>query len=595
MQKQRNFPKRRSAHAKRPVRRAIKHTTSSTTKVVAKIPDVPLDAIRIIPLGGTEEVGRNMTVIEGPHDIIIVDAGLQFKFEETPGIDYIIPNVKYLEERKHKIRGLFITHGHLDHIGAIPFVLAKIGNPQIYSRRFGAMLIAKRQEEFPNEPKLKMSIIEGNETFRFTDFAVDSFPISHTIPDSMGLLIETKLGRIAFIEDVRVDNVDGRPTLEEEEQYKRFKERELLLLTMDSTSIEKPGFSVAETTVVKNLERFIKDAPGRLIIGTFASQIERVISIIEIVERYGKKVVIDGRSMKTNVEISRQLNLLTSKNIIPIEDINKYPPNKIVIIATGSQGEEYSVLWRVANKSHQHITLNKSDTVLLSSSIIPGNDYPISKLKDNLYRQEAKIITYRDSDIHASGHGNRGELEWIHTQFKYRFFMPVHGHHFMLRQHADLAMSLGLPYERAIVPENGAIIEFYEGGQKWRRLKERAPSELTLVDGFSVGDMQNVVLRDRQALSQDGIFVVIAVVDVRTGKIRKSPDIISRGFIYLKESQELIAETRSIAKKTVEDGCRGLHPVDFEFIKKNLTDNISRFLFQQTAKRPLVIPVVLSV
>jgi len=573
----------------------FRKTGRPVTKIMSKIPEVELGTIRIVPLGGVEEVGRNMTVIEGPHDIIIVDCGLQFKYEETPGIDYIIPNTRYLEERKHKIRGMFITHGHLDHIGAIPYTMAKIGNPPIYVRQFGSVMIAKRQEEFPREPKLKMNVLEGGEKVQFTDFAIETFPISHTIPDSMGLVVDTKLGPIAFIEDVRVDNVNGVVTAEEVKQYEQFKKRDFLLLTMDSTSIEKPGFSVSESLVVENLERFIKEAVGRLFIGTFASQIERVISIIELTEKYGKKVVISGRSMENNVEISKQLKLIKSKNIIPIQEINNYPANKIVVIATGSQGEEYSTLWRMAHKSDRHLTLNRQDTVLLSSSIIPGNEYSISKLKDNLYRQEAKIVTYRDSDIHASGHGNRGELEWIHRQFKYRFFLPVHGHHFMLRQHAELAFSLGLPRENAIVPDNGSIIEFYESGQKWRKLKEKAPSELTLVDCFSVGDMQNVVLRDRQLLAEDGIFVVIAVVDSRTGKIRKSPDIISRGFVYLKESQELIQESRTIAKKTVEDGSRGMHPIDFEFIKKTLTDNLSRFLHQKTAKRPLVIPVVLSV
>jgi len=561
----------------------------------SKIPEVLPNTVRVIPLGGVEEIGKNITLIEGPNDIIIIDCGLQFKYEETPGIDYIIPDTRYLEERKHKIRGLFITHGHLDHIGAIPYVLAKIGNPPIYSRQFGAMMILKRQEEFPTAPKIKMNILEGHELVRFTDFGIQTFPISHTIPDSMGLIIETKIGSIAFIEDVRVDNINGQPTEEEIAQYQQFKDKEFLLLTMDSTSIEKPGFSISETVVVENLERFIKEANGRVIIGTFASQIERVINIINLTEKYGKKIIIEGRSMKTNIEISKQLKLIKAKNIIPIEAMNDYPINKIVIIATGSQGEEYSALWRIANKSHQHITLNKTDTVLLSSSIIPGNDYAITKLKDNLYRQEAKIVTYRDSDIHASGHGSRGELEWIHRQFKYRFFMPVHGHHFMLRQHTDLAISLGLPATNAIIPDNGSIIEFYEGGQKFRKLREKAPAELSMVDGFSVGGTQNVVIRDRQLLAEDGIFVVITVVDSKNGKIRKSPDIISRGFVYLKEAQELIRESRLIAKRTVEEGTRGMHPIDFEYIKKNLTDNISKFLFQKTNKRPLVIPVVLAV
>src|SRR3989344_6035707 len=425
------------------MRRDIQTNQRLVKKVDDSLPPIEKGVIRIIPLGGVEEIGKNMTLIEYEDDIIVVDAGFQFKEEDTPGIDYIIPNTKYLNERKHKIRGLFITHGHLDHIGGIPYIIEQIGNPPIYTRRFGGVMIQKRQEEFPHLPALNMKILDGNETVTLgKNFKVKSFPISHTIPDSMGLVIKTPIGDIAFIEDVRVDNMQGVPTQEEEEQYKQFKDEKFLLLTMDSTSIEKHGFSLSESTVTKNIEKIIKDVKGRLIIGTFASQVERIISIIEIADKYGKKVAVEGRSMKTNIEIIKQLELLRSKNLIPLEDLSNYPPDKIVMIVTGAQGEEFAALMRIANKSHKQVALTKSDTVLLSSSIIPGNEYAITKLKDNLYRQEAKIITYLESDIHSGGHGYRGELEWIHKQINYRFFMPVHGHHYMLRMHAEMARSL---------------------------------------------------------------------------------------------------------------------------------------------------------
>ena len=563
-------------------------------KEMAKIPPVG-DNIRIIPLGGVEEIGRNMTAIEIGNDIIVVDAGFQFKDEDSPGIDYILPNTRYLEENKHKIRGLFITHGHLDHIGGIPYIIDRIGYPTLYTRQFGAIMIKKRQEEFPHLKELDIKIIEGDEKITCGNIKVSTFPISHTIPDSMGLVIETKYGNIVFIEDVRVDNIKGVPTEEEEEQYKRFKDMNVLLLTMDSTSVEKQGFSLSESVVAQNIERFIKETKARLIIGTFASQVERIISIVKTAEKYNKKIVVEGRSMKANLEIIKLLKLAEIKNVIPIEEIENYPPDRIVMLVTGAQGEEFAALMRIANKTHKYVRLKKTDTILLSSSIIPTNHKAIVKLKDNLYRSEAKVVTYLDSDIHASGHGNRDELKWIHQKINYKFFMPVHGNHYMLCQHAELAQSIGTPKENVVIPDNGSIIEIYDGGQKIKVLKEKAPSDMVTVDGFSIGDIQEVVLRDRKMLADDGIFVIVTLVDMKTGKLRKSPDLIARGFVYLRESQELLSQTRLVIKKTVEDSTRGMNPLNFDYIKNNLNDAVASFLFQKTAKKPIVIPVVLGV
>jgi len=551
--------------------------------------------IRIIPLGGAEEIGRNMTAIEMGDDIIVIDAGFQFKDEDSPGIDYILPNTKYLEERKEKIRGIFITHGHLDHIGGIPYIMDRIGNPTIYARQFSAIMIQKRQEEFTSLKPIDIKVIDGDETITCGKMKITTFPISHTIPDSMGLIIHTPYGNIVFIEDVRVDNVKGVPTLEEEKQYERFKGMNVLLLTMDSTSIEKPGFSLAENVVTENIEKFIKNTHGRLIIGTFASQVERIIAIIKTAEKYNKKIAVEGRSMKTNLEIIKLLKLSDITNIIPVEEIENYPPDRIVMLVTGSQGEEFAALMRIANKTHKYVKLRSSDTILLSSSIIPTNYKSIVKLKDNLYRSEAKVITYLDSDIHASGHGNREELKWIHQRIAYKFFMPVHGNHYMLCQHAELSQSIGTPRENVVIPDNGSIVEIYDKGTKIKILKEKAPSDLVMVDGFAVGDVQEVVIRDRKMLADDGMFVIVAIVDLKTGKLRKSPDLISRGFVYLRESQELLGHTRLIIKKSIEDSTRGTNPINFDLIKSNVADSVARFLFQKTAKHPIVIPVVLGV
>ena len=561
------------------------------------IPPLRDDAIRVIPLGGVEEVGRNMTAIEFRDAIIVVDIGLQFNDEDTPGIDYILPNTRYLEERKEKIKAVFITHGHLDHIGGIPYIMPRIGNPPLYTRQFGALMIQKRQEEFPHLPPLDLKVLDGTETVRITpELSVESFPISHTIPDSIGLIIRTPFGDIVFIEDVRVDNIKGVPTEEEHEQYQRFAGKEALLLTMDSTSIEKPGFSLSEQTVVKNIEEIIRTVKSRLIVATFASQVERIIAIINICRSLNKKVVMEGRSMKTILEIIKHLKLVdVERVVIPLEEIETVPPDRVVMIVTGAQGEEFAALMRMANKTHKFVHLRQSDVILLSSSIIPTNYRAVVKLKDNLYRSAARVITYLDSDVHASGHGNRDELRWIHEHIKYRFFIPLHGNHFMLRQHAELSQSLGVPRERIVVPDNSMLIEIQEGGKKIAVLKEKAPNGPLMVDGFAIGDMQEVVLRDRQMLAEDGMFVIIASINSGTGRLKKSPDIISRGFVYLRESQDLLHQTRLIIKKTVEDTTVGMHPINFDYVKEQLTDAVSRFLFQKTAKRPIVIPVLLGV
>jgi ribonuclease J len=562
-----------------------------------QIPVPPVgENIRIITISGVEEIGKNMLAIEIGNDIMIVDAGFQFKDASTPGIDYILPNTTYLEERKDKIRGIFITHGHLDHIGAIPYVLEKLGNPPIYSRKFGAIMIQKKMEDFPHLPKADIRIIDGDEIIRAGAIKVETFLISHTIPDAMGLIIETKLGDIVVIEDVRVDNISGVPTEEEVNHYKRFAGRNVLLLTLDSTSIEKPGFSISENVVVKNIETIIKNTSSRLIIGTFASQVERILAIIEAAEKYGKKIVVEGRSMKSNLDIVKYLGLIKTNNIIPVTEMDQYPPDRIVMLVTGSQGEEFAALMRMANKSHKYITLRKSDTILLSSSIIPTNHSAVVKLKDSLYRSEAKVITYLDSDVHASGHGNRDELKWIHQQIKYKYFIPLHGHHYMLRQHAEMVESLGVKEENIIVPDNGTIIDIQVEDQKMVRLPMRAPHDPVTVDGLAIGTIQDVVLEDRQLLAEAGIFVVVASINVRTGKLKKSPDIISRGFVYLRESQELLRKARFITQKTVENHlARNKGPVDFDRLKKILSEELSKFLFQETAKQPLVIPVLIGV
>jgi len=575
-----------------------------------KIPPLEEGKIRIIPLGGVEEIGKNMTAIEIGNDIIVVDAGMHFSNEETPGVDYVIPNTTYLEERKEKIRGLFITHGHLDHIGGVPVVLSRIGNPPVYSRNISILLMKKRQAEFPHLPPMKTITVEKDETVICGKIKIRLFGVTHTIPDSMGIIVETKNGWIVTPGDYKLDQIDGIVSQEEEKEYSIFDKAKVLLLMTDSTNVENEGFSLPEIKVHQGLENLIKKVNGRIIIAAFSSSITRLTHIIKVAESLGKKIAIDGRSMKTNIDVAIEANFFKPKKgtIIPIEEANNYPPNRMVILMTGAQGEEFAALSRAANKSHKKFAIKKGDTIILSASIVPGNERAVQKIKDNLSRQGVKIISFRtpgEDFVHATGHGNKEDIKWLHRKTHPKFFVPIHGNHFMLELHKELAMELGTPEENIIVPDNGSVIEISADGQKIILRKEKAPSAPMMVDGLAVSDIQDVVIRDRQMLSQDGMFVIIALIDQKTGKLKKSPDLISRGFIYLKENQELLRQVRIIIKKTVEDTTAKMsikannHPggnqPDFDNIKNNLGETVSKYLYQKTAKRPLIIPVILTV
>ncbi|MEY2671584.1 MAG: ribonuclease j1, ribonuclease [Candidatus Parcubacteria bacterium] len=575
------------------------HAPRPSTKKQSTIPAVAPGVIRIIPLGGVEEIGKNMTAIEIGNDIIVIDAGMQFKTEDTPGIDYIIPNTTYLEERKDKIRAMFVTHGHLDHIGGIPLVMSRIGNPPLYSRNLSILLMKKRQEEFSHLPALNVHVVENDSVVTVGNIRVRFFGVTHTVPDSMGIIVETPYGSIVTPGDYKLDQIDGVVSDEEEKEYAFFDKENVLCLLTDSTNIENEGFSQPESKVNAGLGNLLTKCNGRIIIAAFASHITRLVKIVEKAESLGKKVVLEGRSLKTNMEVCEQAGLFTPQKgtIIPVEDIGNYPPNKIVVLMTGAQGEEFAALNRAANKTHKKFTITKGDTIILSASIVPGNEISVQKLKDNLARHGVKIISYRTSEetIHATGHGNQEDIKWLHRKTHPKFFIPIHGHHSMLVRHKELAMELGMSEDNVIVPDNGSLIEITDNGTKIGVRKEKAPASPMMVDGFSVGDEQEVVIRDRVMLAQDGMFVLIATIDSTTGKLRKSPDIISRGFIYLKENQDLLHQVRLIIKKTIEEGTRDTHPANFDLIKTTLGDNISKFLFQNTAKRPLVIPVLLSV
>lgn len=578
---------------------ALTHRPNAFEQKGPAIPEImDDDTVRIIPLSGVEEIGRNMNVIETKDDIIIVDAGFAFVSEETgtPGVDYILPNTQYLEERKDKIRALVVTHGHLDHIGGIPFVMERIGNPPIYTQYLTSLMILKRQEEFPQMEPVKMNVIKEGESFTVGKTKIKTFRVTHSIPDAMGVCVETKHGDIVVTGDIKLIHEDGKVVVEERGQWEKVGLNNNLALLCDSTNSDRDGFSASEALVYETLEEIIRTSKGRLIIGTFASQFDRLISIITTCESLGKKVIMEGRSIKTNIEIAILAKLLEVKpdTFIPASAINDYPADRVVVLSTGAQGEEFAALMRMANNKHKFITLTERDTIVLSSSVIPGNEKRVQKLKDSIYRMNVKVINYRGSHVHSSGHGNAGELVWVHQTVKPKFLVPVHGHHYHLKSHMYAAIENGFPRDNIVVPDNGTIIDIKNGTEIMKQ-PMRAPNEMMVVDGFTVGAKQEVVLRDRETLSKDGMFVIIATVNSRTGKLRKSPDIISRGFVYLRENQQLLSEARVLIKRTIEKKTEKMNPVDLEQVKDEVTYALSTFLLQKTQKTPMVIPVLIGI
>lgn len=596
-------PKRRGG--RRPNRRrqttapALTHRLAVNDEKTVKIPDITDDdTVRVIAMSGVEQIGRNMTVVETKDDIIIFDIGFQFVSPDAgaPGVNYILPNTQYLEERKAKIRALVVTHGHLDHIGGIPFVMERIGNPPIYTQYLTSLMILKRQEEFPHLDPVTMNIVKEGDSFTVGKTKIKTFPVTHSIPEAMGVSVETKHGDVVITGDIKLTHENGEVVKEEREDWEKVGQNNNLMLVCDSTNADREGFSAPESEVLNTLETIIKNSTGRLIIGTFASQFDRLFAIIHACEKYGKKVVMEGRSIKTNVEIAITAKLLTVKpdTFISAGDMGDYPSDKIVILSTGAQGEEFAALMRMATDKHKFISLTERDTLVLSSSVIPGNEIAVQILKDNIYRRNVRVVNYRTASVHSSGHGNAGELNWVRQAVKPKFLMPVHGHHYHLKSHMYTAVENGFPRENIVIPDTGTIVDI-KNGTELNVLKQKAPNDLVYVDGFTVGARQEVVLRDRQSLAEDGMFVIIATVNTKNGKLRKSPDIISRGFVYLRENQQLLSEARVLIKKTVEKKTERMHPIDLDMVKDELADTVSAFLMQKTSKNPMVIPVLIGI
>ncbi len=551
--------------------------------------------LRIIPLGGLGEVGMNMILFEYKGKILIVDIGLGFPDEDMPGIDCVVPNTTYLKGKTKNIIGAILTHGHYDHIGAIPYLVPKLGIFPMYTGALTKGLILKRQEDFLNQPKLNIKAVKDGERIKVGPFRVEFFRQNHNIPDNFGLFMETPVGNIIHTSDFKFDEnpINEPPT--NFERLRKIGERGISLLMSESTRAEEEGHSLSEETIFKNLDKIFAQAKGRIIAATFASLINRVQELITLSEKYQRKVVIEGRSMKTNIEIAKVLHKIKAspKTFIKTKEIAKYPDSKITVICTGAQGEERAVFMRIANREHKFIRIHIGDTIIFSSSIVPGNERSVQTLKDEFYRQGAKVFHYKMMDIHASGHAKQDELKEMIKMMKPKFFLPIYGQYSMMVSHAKLAEEEGVPKENIAIAEDGQVINF--NGEKITVTKERVPANYVMVDGLGVGDVGEVVLRDRQNLAQDGMFVIIVVVERKLGKVKGSPDIISRGFVYLRESKELLRDTRRKVVGIVNRAAGSSGAVNWTYVKNELRNQIGAFLFSKTKRRPMVLPVVIEV
>ena len=547
--------------------------------------------LKIIPLGGLGEIGKNMTIIRYGDEMIMIDAGLMFPENDMLGVDLVIPDISYVIENKQCLKAIILTHGHEDHIGALPYILKKLTVP-VYGTKLTLGILSGRLKEDGVECR-NLRAVSSGEIVMIGCFSVGFIRVNHSIPDSVGLSIKTPVGMIVHTGDFKLDYtpIDGKMT-----DFRRFADlgqRGVLLLMADSTNSEKEGHTASEKTVGTAFNRVFQNAPGRIVVATFSSNVHRIQQAIDTAIRYRRRVAILGRSMVNVVNISLELGYIHAPEgtIIDIEDIRNYPANKIVIITTGSQGEPMSALTRMAMSDHRQVDIIPGDTVIISATPIPGNEKLVAKTVDNLLRLGANVIHRREEGIHVSGHASRDELRLIHNLIKPKFFMPVHGELHHLFAHAKLAEELGMNRENILVGENGSVFEFTRDSAK---LAGRINSGVIMVDGLGVGDVGNIVLRDRRQLSQDGILIVVVTLNRFTGRTASSPDIVSRGFVYVCESAQLMDEARSRVLHILKR-CREEQLTDWLTIKTNIRDSLAQFLFEQTRRRPMILPIIVEV
>jgi ribonuclease J len=557
-----------------------------------------IKGLKIIPLGGQEEVGRNMTVFEYNNDIVILDMGIQFPEEDMPGVDYIVPDISYLKGKEKRIKAVIFSHGHLDHIGAAPILLEQLNYPPIVGRDFTLALIKNRMEDHQkgSAQRLKVTHIKDiDQKFKFGNFKTSFFKIEHSIMDAVGVILETPDGTVIHPGDWTVARNDqGQRTMDYSALAKLPRPTILMLESLGATDHNSP---TSEKTMYDNLEKIISAPKGKVIIGMFSSQIDRIKNIIEMADKIGKKVALDGYSMKLNIKLAQELGYIkpNKQALIDIKNIHNYPENKLVILCTGAQGESNAALSKIVTDNHRFIKLKKKDTVVFSSSVIPGNENTIQRLKDNLYRKCDNVIHSNMMDIHVSGHCNASDIQAMLSQVKPDYYIPVYAYHYFLKEARKLALEVGLKSKNIFILDNGNIFNIHKN--KTKILKEKAPTDYVFIDGLGVNEVEHIVLRDRQMLAEDGIFMITVIIDSKTKKVNGNVQITSRGFVHVKENFDLINAT----KKTVTDVIsKNTSPssktkINWGILNKRIREKVGTFLFQKTQRRPMIIPVIIEV
>ena len=547
--------------------------------------------LRIIPLGGINEIGKNMTAIEYKDEIIIIDCGLSFPEDEMLGIDIVIPDITYILKNKDKILGILLTHGHEDHIGALPYVLKKINVP-VYGTRLtlGLVDIKLKEHKIPN---LHLQRITPGDSLKLGAFNIEFIRSCHSIPDAVAIAIHTPMGTIFHTGDFKIDYTPIDNNFIDLHKIAELGQKGVLVMLADSTNAERPGATMSEKSVGAAFENIFRNTNKRILVATFASNVHRVQQVMEAAHKYNRKVVVNGRSMVNVVSVSTELGILTVPEdlFIDIDDMDKYQDHEIVIITTGSQGEPMAGLSRMASSDHKKIEIGNGDLVVFSSSPIPGNEKSISKVINQLFERGAEVIYESLADVHVSGHACQEELKLMHRLVMPKYFIPVHGEVRHLKKHAKLAEEIGMPKENIFIPQNGTIIEFTK---EYAKINGTVPAGRILVDGLGVGDVGNIVLRDRKHLAEDGLMVVVVTISRDGGKIVAGPDIISRGFVYVRESEDLMEEAKEVVRKALEN-CQNHNVKEWSVLKSSIKDGLKDFLYEKTKRRPMILPVIMEV
>ena len=548
--------------------------------------------IKIIPLGGLGEIGKNMTAFEFGTDIIVVDCGLGFPDEQMYGIDIVIPDISYLKANADRIRGIIITHGHEDHIGAIPYVLRELDVP-LYATPLTAALIELKLEEHDLLYNTQIFTKKAGDVFRLGSFSIEFINVNHSIADAVALAIKTPVGTIIHTGDFKIDVTPIQGSMTDLVRLGQLGNEGVLALLSDSTNVEKPGHSASERKVGETFDKLFKNCDKRIIITTFASNVHRLQQIIDVAAKYGRKVGITGRSMENILRVATVLGYLDiPENVmVDINQINKLPENQVVIISTGSQGESMSALYRMAFSEHRQINIKAGDRVIISASAIPGNETMISKVIDELFHKGAEVIYDRNTELHVSGHASQEEQKMMLALVKPKYFIPVHGEYRMLVKHSELGKLMGVDPKNIIVGENGKVIELSKKGIK---INGSVQSGAVMVDGMGVGDVGSVVMRDRHRLAEDGMVVIVVTLSSWDNALLAEPEILTRGFIYVKEAEEMMEELKRVTKETLE-ACEEAGVRDWSAIKSRIKSNVSGYLYKTTKRSPMILPLISEV